>query len=152
MASTAVVRNIKCQPFAKVISLYQLISHLAWVIMFGRSSALPNLVWNRWAFDTPCGGNICGFCDYFIFIQQPIPARRVTRTIAQKTRSVVRKTCLGWEMWGIYPYNESEWAITCQNKMLNNGKRYAKCVNEPWLWIWDYSFRFRLISETMLPT
>jgi len=23
-------------------------------------------------------------------------------------------------MWGVYLYNESEWATTCQNKMSNN--------------------------------
>jgi len=52
---------------------------------------------------------------------QPIPVNRFTRTIAQKTRSGVRKTLLGWEMsfceiWGCFilkiPLNGSQWVIT----------------------------------------
>jgi len=35
MASAVVVLNMKLQPFAKVTILYQLILHLAWVIMLG---------------------------------------------------------------------------------------------------------------------
>jgi len=47
--------------------------------VIGKLPALPNLARIRWAVDNPRGGNIYGFCDFFIFVfyssteLQPIP-------------------------------------------------------------------------------
>jgi len=106
IASAVVVLNMKLQPFAKVTIVFQSIWNLAWVIMLGRLPALPNLVRIRWAVETPCWGNIYIYTDtvtYFSFFLfffysstelQPIPVNQFYRTIAQKTRSGVRKTLL----------------------------------------------------------
>jgi len=52
------------------------------------------------------------------------------------------------EIWGCFTLKSlqkwPEWTITSQNKMSNNSKtskRYAKYVNEPWLWNWRLSSR-----------
>jgi len=77
----------------------------AFVITLGRSPALPNLVWIQWAIETPRGGNINGSCDFFILFLysstelQTLPVNRFSCTIAQKTRSGVRKAFLLWEMF-----------------------------------------------------
>jgi len=79
IASAVVVIKHETTPtFTKVTILYQFIWHLAWVILFGRLPALPNLVRIRWAVETPRGGNIYGSSDFFSFYYsstelQPIP-------------------------------------------------------------------------------
>jgi len=55
-------------------------------------------------------GNIYGYCDFFLFFNRAtahITVNQFSRTIAQKTRSDVRKTLLGCEMcnseiWGCF--------------------------------------------------
>jgi len=55
------------------------------------------VVWIQWAVETPRGGNVYGSYAFFAFfiLQQPIPVNQSSHTIAQKTRSGVRKTLFG---------------------------------------------------------
>jgi len=84
------------QSFAKVTILFQSIWHVSWVITLWRSLALPNLV--RWANRRHVVATYAGtvlfmfFCFFYSSTElQPIPVIQFSRTIAQKTRSGVRK-------------------------------------------------------------
>jgi len=129
---------MKLQSFAKVTILFQSIWHLAWAITLGRSQALQNLVRIRWAVETPRGGNIYGYCDFFVFVflffnratahtREPIVAHNCSKTL-----SGVRKTLLGmrnvlfWNLGVFYPKNTPKigWnrQLPAKNKMSNNSE------------------------------
>jgi len=101
MASAVVVLKHEHQPFAKGTILYQLISHLAWLITLGRLPALPKLVRIRWAVKPSHGATYTGpvtFFSLFFYSStelQPIPVNHFSCTIAQKTLFGVRKTLVG---------------------------------------------------------
>jgi len=93
---------MKLQPFAKNTILNQLISNLAWVITLGRPPALPNFGSDPMSGRDVTWCNMYGTCDFILYSStelQPIPVNQFLSTIAQKTRSGVRKTLLGREKY-----------------------------------------------------
>jgi len=95
MASAVVVlKHANPSTLRQRHNLHQLISNLEQVITLGRSSNLTKLVRVWRAVETPRGVNTYGYC-FFLYSStdlQPIPVNQFSRTIAQKTRSGVRKT------------------------------------------------------------
>jgi len=120
--------------------------------------SLPNVVRTQWAVETPRGGNIfryCDFLDFFLFF---------VFFILQQTRKLIfehnsskdavwykedpfwDENCVVLNFGGCftqqYPKMGRKGQLAAKIK-LRNGKRYAKYINEPRLWNWGRSFKFR---------
>jgi len=72
------------------VQLFQSIWNLAWVITLGRLPALSNLVWVRWAVETPRGVNIYMYCNFFLFFNKATAHTREPILAHNSSKDAVR--------------------------------------------------------------